>query len=77
MAKALGDINQRSRDDNQKASESLKAQGVEFIDPTPEAAVELKALLKDSDMELVKTGGLNAGLVKELNQHLADFRGKK
>ena len=77
MAKALGDINQRSRDDNQKASESLKAQGVEFIDPTPEATAELKALLKDSDMELVKTGGLNAGLVKELNQHLAEFRGKK
>jgi TRAP-type C4-dicarboxylate transport system substrate-binding protein len=76
MAKALGEINQHSRDDNAKASETLKAQGVEFIEPTPEAAAELKALLKDSDMELVKSGGLSADLVKELNQHLADFRAK-
>jgi TRAP-type C4-dicarboxylate transport system substrate-binding protein len=76
MAKALGDINQRSRDDNQKASETLKTQGVEFIDPTPEAATEIKALLKDADLELVKSGGLSADLVKELNQHLADFRAK-
>jgi TRAP-type C4-dicarboxylate transport system substrate-binding protein len=76
MAKVLSEINQRSRDDNQKASEALKAQGIEFIDPTPEAAAELKALLKDSDMELVKSGGLSAGLVKELNQYLADFRAK-
>jgi TRAP-type C4-dicarboxylate transport system substrate-binding protein len=77
MAKALGDINQHSRDDNQKAAETLKAQGVEFIDPTPEAATEFKTLLKDSDMELVKSGGLSEPLVKELNQHLADFRAKK
>jgi TRAP-type transport system periplasmic protein len=77
MAKVLGEINQRSRDDNQKASDALKAQGIEFIEPTPEAASELKALLKDSDMELVKSGGLSADLVKELNQHLADFRSKK
>ncbi len=76
MAKVLGEINQRSRDDNQKASDALKAQGIEFIEPTPEAATELKALLKDSDMELVKSGGLSAVLVKELNQHLADFRAK-
>jgi TRAP-type C4-dicarboxylate transport system substrate-binding protein len=76
MAKVLGEINQRSRDDNAKASDALKAQGIEFIEPTPEAAAELKALLKDSDMELVKSGGLSASLVKELNQHLADFRAK-
>lgn len=77
MARVLGEINQHSRDDNQKASESLKSQGVEFIDATPEAAAEFKALLKDADIELVKTGGLSAGLVKELNQHLVDFRAKE
>lgn len=76
MAKALGDINQRSREDNQKASESLKTQGVEFIEPTAEAANEFKTLLKNSDMDLVKTGGLSESLVKKLNQHLADFRAK-
>ena len=76
MARVLGDINQHSRDDNQKAAETLKSQGVEFIDPVPEAATEIKALLKDADLDLVKSGGLSAGLVKELNQHLADFRAK-
>lgn len=76
MAKALGEINQRSRDDNQKAAETLKNQGVEFIEPTAEAANEFKTLLKNSDMDLVKTGGLSGSLVKELNQHLADFRAK-
>lgn len=76
MAKALGEINQHSRDDNQKAAESLKTQGVEFIEPTPEAAAEFKTLLKDEETILVKTGGLSGALVKELNQHLADFRAK-
>lgn len=77
MARVLGDINQRSREDNQKASESLKSQGVEFMEPTLEAAAEFKTLLKDADTNLVKTGELSGGLVKELNQHLADFRAKK
>lgn len=76
MARVLGDINQHSREDNLKARESLKTQGVTFIDATPEAAAELKALLKDSDMELVKTGGLSVDLLQELNQYLADFRTK-
>ncbi len=77
MAKATADINQRSKDDNIKASDTLKAQGIEFIDPTPEAATQLRALMKDSESQLIKSGELSESLVKELNQHLIDFRSKK
>ncbi len=76
MAKTTADINQRSKEDNAKASDSLKAQGIEFIDPTPEAATELRALMKDSESQLIKSGELTGDLVKELNQHLNDFRAK-
>lgn len=77
MAKATTEINQRSKDDNAKASDTLKAQGIEFIDPTPEAAVQLRGLMKDSESQLIKSGELAESLVKELNQHLIDFRAKK
>ncbi len=77
MAKATAEINQRSKDDNLKATETLKAQGIEFIDPTPDAATELRNLMKDSETQLIKSGELNAHLVQELNQHLTDFRAKK
>jgi TRAP-type C4-dicarboxylate transport system substrate-binding protein len=77
MARVLGELNQHSREDNQKASETLKSQGVEFIDPTPEASAEFKNLLKNSETELVKSGRLSSGLLQELNQHLADFHAKK
>ncbi len=77
MAKTTHDINQRSKDDNAKASDTLKAQGIEFIDPTPEAAIQLRSLMKDSEGQLIKSGELSESLVKELNQHLLEFRSKK
>jgi TRAP-type transport system periplasmic protein len=77
MARVLGELNQHSRDDNQKAMATLKSQGVEFINTAAEAVTELKALLQNTETDLVKNGGLSDSLVKELNQHLADFRAKK
>jgi len=76
MTRVLAEVNQRSKEDNAKASESLKAQGVEFIDPTPEAATQLRSLMKDSEAQLIKAGELSQELVNELNQHLSDFRAK-
>lgn len=74
--KVLAEINQRSRDDNHHASVALKKQGIKFIDPTPKAAEELRGLMKDTEMQLINSGELSANLVKELNQHLNDFRGQ-
>ncbi len=75
LTKILAEINQHSREDNQKASVALKKQGIKFIEPTPEAATELRALMKNTETELINSGELSADLLKELNQHLADFRG--
>lgn len=76
LSKRLAEINQRSRDDNHKASTALEKQGIEFIDPTPEAAEELRALMTDTEANLISSGELSGYLVKELNQHLTDFRGR-
>jgi len=76
LTKVLVDINLHSREDNHKASAALKKQGIEFIDPTPDAAKELSALMKDTEKQLINSGQLSAALVKELNQHLRDFRGQ-
>ena len=76
LTKVLADINQHSREDNHKASEALKKQGIEFIDPTPDAARELRELMKNTEKQLINSGQLSDTLVKELNQHLNDFRGQ-
>lgn len=76
LSKGLKAINKRSRDDNHKAREALQKQGIEFIDPTPEAAEELRALMKDTEANLINSGELSGDLVRELNQHLQDFRGQ-
>jgi len=76
LTKVLADINRHSREDNYKASAALKKQGIEFIDPTPDAAKELRALMKDTEKQLVNSGQLSEALVKELNQHLRNFRGQ-
>ncbi len=76
LTKGLIAINKRSRDDNHKARAALKKQGIEFIDSTPEAAEELRALMKDTEANLINSGELSGDLVKELNQHLQDFRSK-
>ncbi|NOQ34397.1 MAG: C4-dicarboxylate ABC transporter, partial [Methylococcaceae bacterium] len=76
LEKGLATINQRSRDDNAKASAALQKQGIEFIEPTPEAAAELRTLMNDAETNLINSGELSADLVKELNQHLNDFRAK-
>lgn len=76
LERGLKEINQRSRDDNQKAKAALEKQGIEFIEPTPEAAKELRALMTNTEADLINSGELSADLVKELNQHLTDFRNK-
>ncbi|MDQ7090212.1 MAG: TRAP transporter substrate-binding protein DctP [Methylococcales bacterium] len=76
FTQVLAEINQRSRDDNQKASAALKKQGIEFIAPSPEAAVELRGLMNNIETQLIDSDILSAELVNELNQHLIDFRGR-
>jgi TRAP-type C4-dicarboxylate transport system substrate-binding protein len=76
LTRVLSEINQRSRRDNQQASIALKKQGIEFIKPTANAAKELSALMQNTEMQLINSGELSAELVKELNQHLSDFRGQ-
>lgn len=74
LGKVLLEANQHNREDNQQAIVALKNQGVEFLEPTPEAADELRALMVNIEQDLINAKILNPALVKELNQHLHDFR---
>ncbi len=74
LGTVLEEANQHNREDNQQATAALKNLGVKFLEPTPEAANELRALMVNMEQDLIKEKILSGDLVKELNQHLHDFR---
>jgi len=74
MGRVTKKLDQRNREDNIAAMAAIKNQGVEFIQPTPEAIAELERLIDPANERLMATGKLSAKGVAELEQHLADYR---
>ena len=70
-------VDKQNRKDNIAAMAALKNQGIEFIDPTPEAAEELRRLIASANEKLKKTGKLTPQMVNTLDKHIADFRAQQ
>ncbi len=74
MDRIIKEVDQQNRQDNLKAKDAMINQGIQFLEPTKQAAEELRKISIIANEKLVKDGNLSADTVKELNKHLADYR---
>lgn len=77
MGEVFKDLDRRNREDNIKAVEALRKQGIEFIKPSPEA---LKKWCKDASEvpnRLVKADRLSQEMVDTLENLLKEYRLKE
>ncbi len=67
-------LNRLNREDNEKAYAALRQQGIEFVEPSPEAVAEWRAGGHRAVAKMVKAGYLSQALIDEFNRYLAEYR---
>ncbi|MCQ8103825.1 TRAP transporter substrate-binding protein DctP [Methylomonas sp. SURF-2] len=77
MAGVIKEIDQHSREDNEQAIVALKNQGIQFVEPSPEAAEELRQKIAATNSEFEKTASLSPEKTAKLHRHLDDFRSQE
>jgi len=74
----MGDVFQRlnriNREDNRKAYEALKQQGIEFVRPTETEIAEWRAGAERAVAKLVKEGYLHQPIIDTFRGYLAEYR---
>lgn len=76
MTRIVGEVDKQSRKDNIDAAEALKKQGIKFIKVEDSSAIELKSVMESANQKIIQRSGLSVDLIKQLDQHLADFSAK-
>lgn len=74
LSRAFMDIDRQNREDNIKAMEALRNQGIEFITPSPEALAELHEYSDVVPRQLVESGRFSPELIKILEDDLDTYR---
>jgi len=77
MGDVFKTLDRLNREDNIKAMETLRKQGIEFIKPSPEA---LEIWLKDASevpKRLIKAGRISQEMFDTLNRLIKEYRSKK
>jgi len=74
MGRIIKEVDQQNRQDNLKAKDAMIKQDIQFLEPTKQAAEQLRKTSIIANDKLVNDGNLSADKVKELNKHLADYR---
>jgi len=77
MGNVFKALDRRNREDNIKAMQTLRKQGIEFIKPSPEA---LKLWFKDASevpKRLIKSGRLSREMVETLYRLIKEYRSKE
>jgi TRAP-type transport system periplasmic protein len=77
MGNVFNALDRRNREDNIKAMQTLRNQGIEFIKPSPKA---LEVWFKDASevpKRLIKTGRLSREMVDTLNRLIKQYRSKE
>ncbi len=76
MGRIFREIDRLNREDNVKALEALRKQGVEFIKPSGEALEKWYADAEAVPKRLIRAGKLSQGMVNTLERLLKDYRSK-
>ena len=76
IGKTFQQIETRNYEDNFKAMEALKKQGIQFVKPPPEAMGEWYKRSSNVPKRLVKMGNMSQKIVDTLDGHLKGYRSK-
>jgi len=77
MGRVFEDLDRRNREDNIKALETLRKQGIEFVKPSGEALKQWFQDASEVPKRLVKTDRLSQEMVDTLEGLLRDYRTKE
>ena len=77
MSAAFKDIDQQNQKDNVAALAALKNQGIVFIKPTKEEALEWKQLAISGNKKLIEKGYNSKEMYQLIQKHIAEFRNLK
>ncbi|WP_373501392.1 TRAP transporter substrate-binding protein DctP [Desulfococcus sp.] len=74
LSRMFADIDRQNREDNIKAMEALRNQGINFIAPTGEALAELRERSEKVPLRLVESGRISEAIVRSLEDGLDAYR---
>ncbi len=77
MGRVFKELDQRNREDNIKALETLRKQGIEFVKPSPEALKKWCQDASEVPKRLVETDRLSQEMVDTLGNLLKEYRTKE
>ncbi len=70
MTKALKEIDNQNREDNTKAIQALKNQGIEFITPSEQVTSEWRKIADVASEQMVRSGVLPRKIVDQMNMYI-------
>ena len=76
MTKAMKEIGIQNKDDNIKAIQALKNQGITFINPSQKAIKEWRSAARNASQKMIDSGVLPRKIVNQMNMYLTDFYSK-
>jgi TRAP-type C4-dicarboxylate transport system substrate-binding protein len=74
MTRLYERLDAQGRTDNVKAEEALKANGLQFVTPDASELPRWRSAVETANADLATRGVVSAGLLKQLQAHLAAFR---
>jgi TRAP-type C4-dicarboxylate transport system substrate-binding protein len=77
MGRVFNKLDKQNRIDNKSAFGAIKSQGIEMVKPDPEQLKEWRGNAYEARLQLVKSGKISNELMREVDQHLNDFRNRK
>ncbi len=77
MTRILKEMDQMNRQDNVRALEALRRQGIEFVEPPAESLATWNKMADTVSRHVIEAGEVPADLVTVMQKHLDDFRSLK
>lgn len=77
MGRVFNKLDKQNRIDNKSAFGAIKSQGIEMVKPDPEQLKEWRGNAYEARLQLVKSGKISNEIMREVEQHLNDFRNRK
>lgn len=74
VSEAFGRLDNINRTDNQEARKALKAQGIDFVEPTPDEVARWHALADEAVSTLGAQGVYSEELFHQMESYLENFR---
>lgn len=76
MTRVWREMDAMNRDDNVEALEALRAQGIEFIEPTTEARDAWYLRAEPINRKIIEAGHISPAAIDKLESHLNDYRAR-